>query len=367
MKVLLVISSLRGGGAERVMTWLADCLIDAGDSVCLITQHEASDDFYRLNPAVRRIAVGYGRFFDFPKVRGLIHIWRWRHALRTVARREQFDVVLSFIDKMNLSVLSAFAGTGIPVVVAERTDPRYSQLGIFGRTIRTFLYKKLAKRVVVQTDAIAARVRNEWGLYSVVVIPNAVLIRAASTPNQMNRRPCVLCVGRFSREKGHDLLIAAWGTLTSEFPDWQLRIVGEGPLRSALEEQVTRLGLAGSVSLPGMSSDVAEEYGAASIFALPSRFEGFPNALLEAMAFGCAPIATESAGASVEVIQSGVNGTLVAGDNVGALADELGRLMRDRNLRCRYAERAAEVATRYAPERIFHLWRQLLADAAGLT
>ena len=134
-----------------------------------------------------------------------------------------------------------------------------------------------------------------------------------------------------------------------------------------MEEQVARLGLAGSVSLPGMSGDVAGEFGAASIFVLPSRFEGFPNSLLEAMAFGCAPIATDSAGASVEVIQPGVNGALVPSDNVGALAEELGRLMRDGDLRRRYAERATEVAARYAPDRIFQLWRQLLADAAGLT
>lgn len=349
------------------MTWLADRLIDAGDSVCLMTQRETSDAFYVLNPAVRSIAVGYGLYLDSSKVSVLVNMWRWRQALRKTAQRDHPDVVLSFIDTMNLSALGAFAGTGIPVVVAERTDPRHSLLGIFRRTIRPYFYRHLARRVVVQTEAFAARMGNEWGVRPVVVIPNAVLIKADGAPDLMNRRPCVLSVGRLSWEKGHVLLIDAWARVTAEFPDWQLRIVGEGPLRHALEEQVARLGLSGSVSLPGMSGDVAGEYGAASIFVLPSRFEGFPNSLLEAMAFGCAPIATDSAGASVEIIQPGVNGALVPGDNVGALAKELGRLMRDGDLRRRYAERATEVAARYAPDRIFQLWRQLLADAAGLT
>lgn len=367
MKVLLTIGSLSGGGAERVMAWLADRLIDAGDSVCLMTQRDTSCDFYGLNPAVRRIGIGYGRTVNLPKVRGLVHLWRWRLALRTVARHEKCDVVLSFIDAMNLSVLSAFAGTGIPVVVSERTDPRYSPMGLVGRTVRPFLYRHLARRVVVQTEAIAGRLRSEWGVRQVVVIPNAVLIHAPDTRSSVNRRPCVLSVGRLARQKGHDLLIDAWKRVTAEFPDWQLRIVGEGPLRSALEAQVARLGLAGSVALPGLSGEVAAEYGAASIFVLPSRFEGFPNALLEAMAFGCASIATHSAGASVEVIQSGVNGALIPGDEVGPLAEALGRLMRDGELRRRYGERATEVAGRYAPDRVFQLWRQLLADAAGLT
>jgi glycosyltransferase involved in cell wall biosynthesis len=233
---------------------------------------------------------------------------------------------------------------------------------LIDRMLRPHLYRLLAHRVVVQTEAVATRTRSEWGLRSVAVVPNAVLIPAPHGPKPDNRLLRVLSVGRLARQKGHDLLIDAWARLAPQFPNWHLRIVGEGPLRSSLEEQAARLGLSASVSLPGMVQDVAAEYRAASIFVLPSRFEGFPNALLEAMACGCTPIATSDAGASGEVIQPEVNGILVPTENSEALSDALSQLMLDSKLRQRYSSEAATVAARYAPDRIFRLWRQILME-----
>jgi glycosyltransferase involved in cell wall biosynthesis len=348
------------------MVWLADKLVNAGDSVCLLTEHKTSEDFYPLNPAVTRITFeGNRRYFDSSAASVPVNKWRWRQALRTAARRQRSDVVLSFIDRTNISVLLAFAGSGIPVVVSERLDPRYSDMHRFDLILRPYVYRYLAHKVVVQTEAIASHTRTKWGLRAVVVVPNAPGITAASS-NQANRPLRVLSVGRLARQKGHDLLIDAWARIAPQFPNWHLRIVGEGPERGRLEDQVARLGIASSVSLPGMVDDVASEYRAAPIFVLPSRFEGFPNALLEAMACGCAPIATTDAGASVDLIESGVNGTLVAGQNVNAMATALGDLMHDSALRDTYAAEAAKVASHYDPDRIFELWRRVLLDGAGL-
>jgi glycosyltransferase involved in cell wall biosynthesis len=166
-------------------------------------------------------------------------------------------------------------------------------------------------------------------------------------------------VGRLSYEKGFDLLLEAWAEVAAAFPDWRLRIVGAGPEDAALRARATELGVAGGVDFAGQSSDVEADLRAASVYALPSRAEGFPMTLLEAMAMGLPCAAFDCAPGVREIITDGDDGLVVAAGNTGQLADALSRLLADADLRDAMSSRALASVERFTPAHIADRWERL--------
>jgi len=176
-------------------------------------------------------------------------------------------------------------------------------------------------------------------------------------------RKMLLGVGRLDRQKGFDYLVEAFGRLALEKPDWDLVILGEGPMRASLEAQSQALGLDGRIHLPGRAGNVGEWYRRADLYAMSSRFEGFPNTLGEAMAHGCAVVSYDCDTGPRDLIRDRENGLLVrpVGD-VDALAKALGALMSDESQRERIAKRAVEVRQRYSMERVLDVWKRLFEE-----
>jgi glycosyltransferase involved in cell wall biosynthesis len=172
-------------------------------------------------------------------------------------------------------------------------------------------------------------------------------------------------VGRFDPLKGHDILLEAWQLLGARANGWTLRLVGDGPQRENYGAFIHRHGLRHSVELAGFTNDIASEYERASIFVLPSRAEGFPNVLLEAMAMGLAVVVSDRPPACREVVKHEVNGLLYNGESVEALAGALGRMMDDDVRRTQLGNAAIDVRDRYSEKRIFALWEECLKDATG--
>lgn len=203
-------------------------------------------------------------------------------------------------------------------------------------------------------DALRARV---------AIVPNVVAPISMARIRRHGRRKVVLSVGRLAEVKRHGLLIEAWARLASEFPDWELRIFGAGPLAARLEARIAELGLAGRVRLMGQTDAIDEEYLAASLLAHPAAYEGWGLAVTEAMAAGVPAIGFEDCPGVNQLIQDGVNGLLVAGgdDRVGHLTRALGALMRDEPRRAALAEAAPATVRAYAPDRVTDLWEAVLA------
>ena len=162
-------------------------------------------------------------------------------------------------------------------------------------------------------------------------------------------------MGRLSREKGFDILLDAFAEVAEMQPEWKLALFGEGPMRAAV-------GLTDRVTMPGLVKHAHDALAQADIFVLPSRFEGFPNALCEAMACSVAAIATDCPSGPREIIRHDVDGLLVPPDDSGALAREVARLMADPDARRRLGERATEVVERFSPEHVVRQWEEILAD-----
>ncbi len=355
--ILLVISSLSAGGAERVLAEMANWWADHGRRVTVLTLSGVDQDHYTLNPGVGRIALNYwGKSLNPWKIidKRVRRILKLRRAVLSTAP----DLVVSFMDTTNVRTLTALVGTGIPVVVSERTDPRCNPVGRFWVVSRRLLYP-LSKALVVQTEPVAQWAREVVPSCRVAVIPNFVRSLPEREPAERDTS-LILSVGRLGIEKGHDLLIRAFAEAGGAQKGWHLTILGEGGERGNLEDLAARLGLGGSVSLPGTVREPAEWMRRAAVFALPSRFEGFPNALLEAMACGCAVIAADCPSAPALIVRNGTNGLLVPAEHVTALSSGLERLMADEKLRLRLGAEARGVKEDYAQEAVMSRWDTLV-------
>jgi len=359
-RVLLAVSSLAAGGAERAITELANGWAVKGWQVALLTLSTPGSDHYSLTPAIERIALDI--IWDSPTLwHGVASNIRRSFAIRTAVRRFGPDVVVSFVEQTNIRMLAALVGTGIPVIVSERIDPRQHPVGLAWTAARRLLYP-LARRVVVQTEAVAEWARRVVAASRVRVIPN--FVREMPEPPEWSVRSSqeILAVGRLDKQKGFDLLLEAFARSGLAARGARLTLLGEGPERSALERQAQALGIAERVTMPGVVRDPETWMARAAVFVLPSRYEGFPNALLEAMAMGCPVIATDCDSGPREIICHGENGWLVPVEDANALSAALRRLFEDEALRCRLGTEAVKVRERYAKAKILSRWETLIEE-----
>lgn len=359
-RILFVISSLAAGGAERVMTELAHAFADRNHSVGVLTLSGLEGDHYRLDGRVERIALNV--IWDSKSVwQSLASNWRRSHMIRAAIRRFRPDVVVSFIEQNNVRVLAATLGLRVPVVISERTNPRRHPVGWAWSAARRLLYP-LAARVVMQTNSLVDWARTVTDAQRVRVIPNFVRALPQPLPADAREHGRVLAVGRLVEQKGFDLLLRAFASSRLAAHGVRLTILGEGTERQALVALADELGIAQAVEMPGVVHDPENWMAQATIYVLPSRYEGFPNALLEAMAMGCPVIAADCDSGPREIIRHGVNGLLVPVDDVGALAAALQKLIDDQALRMLLGTEAVKVRERYSMDAIVEQWEDLIEE-----
>lgn len=360
MRIVLAISSLGAGGAERVMTLLAGALADRDHDVWLVTLAESGNDFFPLHPRVQRIGLGLTGD-SLSALHGLRanaqRVWALR---RTVATLKP-HAVLSFVTSMNVLMILACMRLPVRVVVSERVDPAAHQEYRIWSDLRSLLYQ-FADAVVVQTESIAGWFRKRlWKRTRVAVIPNpAVPISGVEPCDDMG--PFLLAAGRFTYQKGFDLLLRAFGEATTENV-LKLVIAGEGPEAQTLRELAAQLGLGARVCFPGRVQELSRLLKCAVAFILPSRYEGFPNVLLEALAAGVPCVATDCPGATREILGDGAYGLLVPPDDTGALAGAINQITADAELRQRLSRAATVAIERYSLDRIIDHWERVLAGA----
>lgn len=356
MRIVCLIASMQSGGAERVMSLVANHWVGQGHLVTLMTfERPGAESFYPLDPRVdyRPLALARVSRHAVDAVRSsFLRIRSLRRAFATV----RTEVVVSFCTEMNVLALLAARGMPVQVVVSERVDPASHQLGRVWCWGRYIMYP-FATQIVFQTAA-ARDHFPAWIRRVSRIIPNPIASLAVS--REVAREPRILAVGRLDWQKGFDLLLEAFARVSSAHPRWKLRIVGEGPQRRELKARAIRLGLQDRVEFPGLVKDVAREYAEASIFVLSSRYEGFPNVLCEAMSLGLPVVGFDCPGGVREILQEGDAGMLVRPGRSDELAAKLASLMEDARLRQELGEAAMRAMQRFAPELILRQWDSLL-------
>lgn len=175
-------------------------------------------------------------------------------------------------------------------------------------------------------------------------------------------KPVIMAIGRLAQQKAFDRLIRTHATLRQQGFDHHLVILGDGPLRSELTAQATALGVADTVFMPGHVPNVAAWLNQATVFVLCSRYEGLPLVLLEALTCGVPAVAMDCPAGPREILDGGRYGNLVPDGDETAMTEAIARLLRDPNLRTRYAELGRERAKHYSAERILPQWEALFQE-----
>lgn len=370
VKLLFFIHSLGGGGAERVTATLANYWAAKGWDVILVTLASTHDDRYQLHPAIRRIALDRARASAGP-VRALLANGRRILALRRVLRRERPDVALAMMTVANVLLSFASTGLGLVRIGSERTYPLHKPLGSAWERLRSWSYGWLSA-VVAPTVEIRQWLLKHTHARRVEMIPNPIAwpLSAqppASSPSAVGRpsRRRLLAVGRLGVEKRHSALIDVFAGLMVRFPNWELVIAGEGPEHGRLQAQIELLGLGDSVFLPGHLGNIGDWYQSADLYVLTSDREGFPNTLVEALAYGVPAVSVDCDTGPRDILRPDVDGLLVPAGDDAALTTALGRLMGDAATLQAFAMRASEARTRFSLEVVCTAWERLLKELLG--
>jgi glycosyltransferase involved in cell wall biosynthesis len=361
VRLTCVISSLAVGGAERVLTTLANAWARAGSKVTILTFDDGrAPSFFPVDERVAHSSLDL--LADSPNlVSAVVANARRIFAVRRAVRRAAPDVVVSFMDATNVLTLLATRGLGVPVVVSERINMALYSSGRAWRKLRSITYP-WADRIVVQTDAALRQLPSHWQRRA-VAIPNPVLPPAASITRSDSASTArrIIAVGRLDDQKGFDRLLGAFERVARRHAGWTLQIWGDGPARHRLLGMRSELGLETRVEFAGTTTDIYGALREADLFVLPSRFEGFPNVLCEAMAAGLPVVACDCPYGPREIVRDGVDGVLVKPDDIERLADAVSRLIENEAERQRLAARAPEVVHRFGLERVLRDWNVVFA------
>lgn len=367
--ILVLVSSMSGGGAERIAALLANHWAAAGNHVTLLATYTVqTESAYVLDSRVTLRHLASATAMSRKGVRTQLQRLK---SLRRIIRELQPDNVVSFLTNVNVAAILASWGTGVAPVVSERIHPAQFPISFTLAKLRILTYPRAA-RVVVQTETTQRWFATHVASADTTVIANPVAWPLDSSapvllPDTLVAQDdkLLLAVGRLDAQKGFADLIAAYTSLRGKLNGWKLVILGEGDQRVELEALIAAAGLAEQVLLPGWAGNIADWYTRAELFVLSSHIEGFPNALLEAMSYGVACVSYDCATGPAEIIRDGIDGRLVTlAAGADGLAAAINELAEDEATRTRFATQAVLVRQRFALEKILLEWDRLLQATA---
>ncbi len=366
MKIAFHLNCLEQGGAERVVTNLADRFVRAGYEVDIATEWIGEDEF-AVNEKVRRLVVGLTPE-DEKRSRAAKFFARIRH-LEEYMRTERPDVLIAFGQRANYRALMATKRGGVPVVYCVRTNPE-GHYDRFSDKVQIPLLFPRAAGAVFQT----AQQRDFFAPHNpanATVILNPVNPKYVGVPAPQSREKSVVQSARLVDFKNQPLLVRAFCRVHEKHPDYVLKIYGgdsHDGTRQILEALIKERGAEDFVFLMGGCDNLEEVLPKGSVFAFSSDWEGLPNALIEAMALGMPIVATDCpCGGPAELIRHEENGLLVPIMNEDALAEGMCRLIEDREFAERLGENARRIIERVGEDVVFAQWEAYLRSivAAG--
>ena len=341
------------GGQERALTNLTNEFAKKGHQITIICLFK-SEIFFEIHPAINVIMPKYGRDPNYDPIKTnksnrysnkYIHALKLIPYIRKNIIRTNPDTVISFGDWYNSYVILATRFLRKPVFITNRMGPNIN----YGVLMEFFnkLFYRLATAMIVQTKRAKAIMQNKYKINDIRIVPNG--IKKMDIVNRKHEK-IIITVGRLHKEKGHAVLIEAFSKLKNK--DWTLDIVGHGPERVALEKQVLNLRIKDRVCFHGHKKDFKDLLAAASIFVLPSFYEGFPNALIEAMSVPLTCVSSDCVAGPREIINHGENGFLFETGNVDSLTLILDELMNDPSKLSLYEKNAFNIIDNYNFENV---------------
>ncbi len=360
MRILFLVSSLNAGGAERVASTLANAWSIKGYEVILVPCYSqgSGQSFYPLNAHIKVDWLSQ-RLSKNPLLARVTKPF----ILRKVIKEYQPDVVVSFLTNVNVMALLAHKGLSCPIIVCERSDPSFQQISSSLKRLRQLTYP-WADVVMLQTEQSAKRFQQELPrLKKISVIPNPLPSALKKLSPTVKNQKVVVAMGRLVASKQFDVLIKNFATIAKQFPDWDLHIYGDGPEKDKLDDLIQWHDMGDQIILMGKTTTPWDVMRSASMLAMSSRLEGFPNVMLEAMANGLPVVCYDCPSGPRELSLDGKIAKLIPlGDEI-AYQQALKELMQNADERNRLAMIAQEsVFERYSEVCVLEQWDQLFKE-----
>lgn len=350
--VAIVIGQLCSGGAERVAVLWAKGFVAGGNRVTIISDTAKSID-YEIPSGVELC------HFDFSEIKKnfLRTAFNFRREIKSLSP----DMLITVLYPINILALFATCNLNIPIVNTEHNSferPNSSRLSFFSKFSK-FFFNKFFSRVTILTEADKRVIGKK--LKNVSVMPNPLAFAPLET--LPIKEKVIVASGRLDawHYKGFDLLIEAWAKLAREYPDWNLKICGDGSDESLsyLKSLVCKYEVENQITFLGFRKDIQSIYKASSIFVLSSRYEGFGMVLIEAMSQGCACVACDYKGRQHEIIENDSQGVLCEPDNVDSLVVALRKLLADESYRTECQKNAIERSKYYELNNVMKFWDEI--------
>ena len=348
-KISLIIPMLGGGGAERVLSYIANYFDDKGYEVTIYT---FLDDkvFYEINDGVKHVHLNV-----YHKNKVLKQIKRV-FALRRALRSDGSETVISF-DRFIGIPAALFLGK--KVISSERNDP-YSNVKpkSFWAWLRSFLYAR-CDTMVFQTEYAKGYFSNKIQKNS-VIIPNPI---PDGLPDRFEgeREKKIVAVCRLVEQKNLPMMFTCVSKLLTEYPDYKFYLYGEGVMRKSLENHIAESKLEDRFILCGYVTDIPQRIRDAAMYISTSDFEGISNSMLEALALGIPSVCTDCpAGGAAMAIQSGENGILVPVRDCKAMYNAMKYIADNPDEAEKMSERAVEIREKWSADKICAEWERLV-------
>lgn len=365
MRILIVMSSLGGGGAERMASYLASHWAEQGHAVALAAFDSGHGESYGAHPSVEVMRIGADKPSASP-LEAMVNNLSKVGALRRAIGAFEPDTCLAMVTANNVLLGLARLGLGrrVRAVGSERCSPARTPTNWWWSGGRRTVYG-LLDGLVAQTEGAAQWVRSNTAQNNVPVIPNFVKWPLPATRPSLSpadhlapESKLLLGVGRLADQKNWPAAIEAFGRICRQHPAWRLVILGEGDQRGELESLIATKALGDRVFLPGRAGNLGDWYERADLMVLTSHYEGFPNVLVEAMSHGLPAVSVDCPEGPADIIRHQTDGLLTPQNAPEQLAGALDELMGDETKRAAFARRAVEVRERFSAEMILPLWDQ---------
>lgn len=368
MKILFCIDSLGKGGAERVVSTLANELSQNNQvSIITLVNEQVA---YELKENVNLIELGKLKYNSkgksFKKVKSLYNLIYRTRELRKCFNRIKPDIIISFLPEA--SFLTVYANRKkYKLIISDRNDPNHEY--------QTFIYKELVRILYPKADGYVFQTFDAKNYFNNIIdfkkkkyeiIVNPVNEKFINYPISKSKEKKIVSVGRLTEQKNIDLLIDSFSDIEKDFPEYTLTIYGDGNMREHLSNKIKSLNLENKIAMPGIVNNIQENIIDASLFVMPSDYEGIPNALIEAMTLGLPVISTDCpCGGPRMFIENEKNGFLIPVGSRKELANTMKKVLSDDNLKNRIGKNAKDIVELVNPSVINSKWENFINAVIG--
>mgnify|MGYP004602439659 FL=1 len=367
-KIIFCIDSLGKGGAERVVSTLANELSQNNQvSIITLVNEQVA---YELNENVNLIELGKLKYNSkgksFKKVKSLYNLIYRTRELRKCFNRIKPDIIISFLPEA--SFLTVYANRKkYKLIISDRNDPNHEY--------QTFIYKKLVRILYPKADGYVFQTFDAKNYFNNIIdfkkkkyeiIVNPVNEKFINYPISKSKEKKIVSVGRLTEQKNIDLLIDSFSDIEKDFPEYTLTIYGDGNMREHLSNKIKSLNLENKIAMPGIVNNIQENIIDASLFVMSSDYEGIPNALIEAMTLGLPVISTDCpCGGPRMFIENEKNGFLIPVGSRKELANTMKKVLSDDNLKNRIGKNAKDIVELVNPSVINSKWAYFINAVIG--